>query len=88
MINFRQTIVNRIKSASDEREVEKVIDDSLTRLRIKNVNGHIIQRFISGMGLALHREIACTPPPKILENINLALNLYKKLQKPLSNLYE
>ncbi|MBA4056776.1 MAG: hypothetical protein C0490_18830 [Marivirga sp.] len=88
MIYFRQTIINQIKSASNEKEVEKAINESLQRLRIKDVNGHIIQRFILGMGKALHHETTEKPSAKTLENINIAIDLFKKLHKPLENSYE
>jgi len=83
MIYFRQTIISQIKLASSEREIEQVINDSLHRLKIKNVNGHIIQRFISSMGLALHRERIGRLSAKTLANMSFAIDLFKKLQKPL-----
>ena len=82
MISFRQSIINQIKGASDQAEVARIIEDSLLRLKIKKINGHIIQRFILGMGLALDRETTGIPSTKTLENINVAIHLFKKLHKP------
>ena len=56
MMYFKQTVLNQIKSASSETDLEGVVSSSIQRLKIKNVNGHIIQRFILGMEQALHRE--------------------------------
>lgn len=79
---FRQTILNQIKSAVNETEIKEVVDDSIHRLKIKNVNGHIIQRFIYGMGKDLHRERALQPSQKMLENIDRAMILFRELQRP------
>lgn len=82
MTYYRQTILHQIKSASNEAEVEEVINNSIHRLKIKNVNGHIIQRFILGMGQVLHRERSDQLPAKTLENMGFAIDVFKRLQKP------
>lgn len=51
MIYFRQTIINQIKSASGEGEVNNIVNDSIRRLQIKKLNGHIIERFITSMAM-------------------------------------
>lgn len=79
---FRQTILNQIKSASDEKEVTELINDSIQRLKIKNVNGHIIQRYILCMGLSLDRERTETLSTNALKNMDLAIDIFRKLQKP------
>jgi hypothetical protein len=53
MISFRQIVLAQIKSATDEKEVESVIGISIQKLKIKNVNGHIIQRYVLNMGSTL-----------------------------------
>lgn len=86
MISFRQSVINQIKGASNQAEVARIIEDSLQRLKIKKINGHIIQRFILGMGLSLHRETTGTLSTKTTENVKVAIDLFKKLHKP--SLYE
>jgi hypothetical protein len=82
MICFRQSVINQIKGASNQVEVARIIEDSLQRLKIKKIRGHIIQRFILGMGLSLHRETTGTLSTKTMENMKVAIDLFKKLHKP------
>lgn len=82
MIHFRQTVLNQIKSASNEAELEDVISDSIQRLKIKNVHGHIIQRFVLGMEQALDRERNEELSVKTLKNMDRATDLFRKLLKP------
>ena len=81
MIYFKQTILNQIKAASSEGEVEDVINDSVQRLKVKKVNGHIIQRFIVSMDMTLNRSRAERISAKALQNIDIAIVLFMKLQK-------
>jgi hypothetical protein len=53
MTYFKFTVLNQIKSAVDEEEVERVVERSIQRLRSSNVNGHLIQRFIVAMDKTL-----------------------------------
>jgi len=82
MIYYRQTILNQIKSASNEKEVEEAISQSIQRLKVKNVNSHIIQRFILNMGMTLHRERTEPVSLEALQNMDLAIGLFQKLHKP------
>lgn len=81
MISFRQVVLMQIKSAPDEKEIEAVIGRSIQKLKIKNVNAHIIQRYILNMELSLHRAKAEQVTEKDMHNINLAIDLFKGLQK-------
>ena len=76
MMYFKQTVLNQIKSASSETDLEGVVSSSIQRLKIKNVNGHIIQRFILGMEQALHRERTEQLSIKVLKNMDLAIVLF------------
>jgi hypothetical protein len=82
MMSFRQIIINQIKCASNRAEVARIIEDSVQRLKIKKIHGHIIQRFILGMELSLHRETTGPLSPKTTENLKVALDLFKKLHQP------
>lgn len=82
MIHFKQSVINQIKSASNADEVEDVISDSIQRLKIKNVHGHIIQRYILGMEQALDRERTEQLSTKTLKNMERATDLFRKLLKP------
>lgn len=82
MISFRQKVINQIKGASNQTEVASIIENSIQRLRIKEIHGHVIQRFILGMGLSLNREMTESLSVKTLENMKVAIDLFKKLHKP------
>ena len=82
MMHFRQTVLIQIKSALNETELEDVVSDSIQRLKIKNVHGHIIQRFISGMEQTLDRERTDQLSTKALKNMDRARDLFRKLLKP------
>lgn len=82
MIYFRQTVLHQIRSASSEKEVESVIDHSIQRLQSKNVNGHIIQRFILAMDKALCQAKQEAPSEKAEQNMDIAIDLFKRLQRP------
>lgn len=82
MIYLRQTVIGQIKSAQNEKEIEDVIDRSIQRLKIKNVHGHIIQRFIIGMGSSLDQAKAELVSEKVKQNIDTAISVFRKLQKP------
>lgn len=82
MIYFRQIILNQIKSAASETEIDELVDNSIHLLKVKNVNGHIIQRFISGMSHDLGRELALQLSPEMTKNIDRAIALFRGLQRP------
>ena len=82
MIHFKLTVLNQIKSASNEAELQDVINVSIQRLKINNVHGHLIQRFILGMGQALDRERTEQRSAKALKNIDRASDLFRRLLKP------
>jgi hypothetical protein len=82
MIYYKQTILNKIKSASTDTEIETVINNSIHRLKMKNVHGHIVQRFILGMVQVLHREKTEQLSVKTLQSMDLAIDLFRKLQRP------
>lgn len=81
MMYFRQSTLLQIKAAPDEAELERIIIASIERLKHKNVNEHIIQRFISGMGADLHREKMEELSAKRLSNINMAIDHFRSLQR-------
>ena len=81
MIYFRQTVLNQIKSASNEAELQDIVNDSIQRLKIKNVHGHIIQRFILGMERALDRERTELLSAKAMKNMDHAADLFRRLLK-------
>jgi hypothetical protein len=82
MTHFKQTVLWQIQSASDEKEIQQVVDLSIQRLRSQNVNGHIIQRFILSMGKVLRQAKVQDPSEKTGQNVNIAISLFQKLQRP------
>jgi len=82
MVHFRQSVLSRIKSASNEEEVTGVIKQSIQRLEGRNVHGHIIQRFILAMGKALSQAKIEAVSEKEEHNVDLAIGLFRKLHRP------
>ena len=82
MLHFRQTILSQIKSASDEKEIEMVIDNSIQRLKSRNINGHIIQRFVLAMDRTLDQAKLEGLSEKAMHNMDIAIDLFKKLRRP------
>ena len=82
MMYFRQTVLHQIKSASDEKEVASVVDHSIERLKHKKVNGHLIQRFIVAMDKVLCEARLENASEKTGRNMDIAIALFKKLQRP------
>jgi hypothetical protein len=82
MLYFRQVLFNKIKAASTEKEIETFIDESIQRLKIKNLNGHLIQRFILVMSQTLSQAKLQYASGDQEKNINFALAIFRKLHKP------
>lgn len=81
MISFRLSIINQIKAASSEAEVAKIIEGSLQRLKTKKVHGHLIQRFIERVDLALNRERIEQHSTKTTQNMTSAIDIIRRMQK-------
>ncbi|SHG76936.1 hypothetical protein SAMN04488109_1755 [Chryseolinea serpens] len=82
MLHFRQTVLSQIKSASDEKEIENIIRHSIQRLKSKNINGHIIQRFIQAMDKTLDQARLEDTSEKAEQNMDIAIGMFRKLQRP------
>ena len=82
MIHFRQTILYQIRSASDEKEVESVINHSIQRLKSRSVNGHIIQRFIFAMDKTLYHAKLEALSEQVEQNMDIAIVVFRRLQRP------
>ncbi|HTJ50051.1 MAG TPA: hypothetical protein VL443_11390 [Cyclobacteriaceae bacterium] len=77
--------VEQIKSVLDECNVENVILESIGKMKIKNVNDHVIERFIDGMGLILKRERKQEISIKSLRNIDVALAFFENYKRLRTN---
>lgn len=82
MVYFKQTVLGRIKMAASEEELVGVIHQSIDRLKGSNVHGHIIQRFVVSMSMTLDKARVDATSRKEEQNMNLAIGLFRKLQKP------
>jgi hypothetical protein len=82
MTYFKQTVLWQIQSASDEKEIELAVDLSIERLKSKNVNGHIIQQFILSMDKVLCQAKVQGISEKAGQNMDIAIVLFRKLQRP------
>lgn len=81
-MHFRQTVLGQIKSASDEKEIESAINHSIQRLKSKNLNGHIIQRYILAMDKILYQAKLEDTSEKAEQNMEVAVGMFRKLQRP------
>lgn len=79
MVYFVQITLRRITSASDEEEIKNVVDHSIQRLKSKNVNGHIIQRFVLSMDKILSQAKIEGTSEKAEQNMEIAIGLFRKL---------
>jgi hypothetical protein len=83
MLYFRQVLLNHIKVAANEKEIETVIDESIRRLKTKNMNGHLIQRFILAMGQAISQAKMQDAASGVQgKNMDFALAVFRRLHKP------
>lgn len=80
MLFFRRTVINEIMSSSNEGNVEGLIDSAVQKLKFKNVNGHVIQRFITGMERDLRHERAGDHTINTLRKVDLAIDHLKQLK--------
>ena len=81
MTYFKYSVLNQIKSAVDEKEVESVVQLSLLRLKSRNVNGHLIQRFIVAMDKTLGEAKLEEPSEKVLQNMDTAIRFFRELHR-------
>ena len=82
MLYFRQVLLNHIKVAANEKEIEIVIDESIRRLKTKNMNGHLIQRFILAMSQAINQAKTQDASGVQEKNMDFALAIFRRLHKP------
>ena len=82
MTYFKYSVLSLIKSAADEKEVESVVQLSILRLKSRNVNGHLIQRFIVAMDNALGEAKLEEPSEKLWQNMDTAIRLFRNLHRP------
>jgi hypothetical protein len=81
MTYFKYSVLNQIKSAVDEKEVESVVQLSLLRLKSRNVNGHLIQRFMVAMDKALGEAKLDDPSEEVSQNLDTAICLFRNLHR-------
>lgn len=81
MTYFKYSVLSQIKSAADEKAVEGVVELSISRLKSRNVNGHLIQRFIAAMDKTLDDAKLEEPSEKVLQNMDTAIRLFRNLQR-------
>jgi hypothetical protein len=79
MTYFKHSVLSKIKSPVDEREVESFIQLSVQRLKYRNVNGHLIQRFNVAMDKTLREAKPEEPSEKVWQNLDTAIRLFGNL---------
>ena len=81
MTYFKYSVLSHIKSAVDEKEVESVVELSILRLKSRNVNGHLIQRFIVAMDKTLDEAKLEEPSQRVQQNVDTAIRLFRRLHQ-------
>lgn len=79
MTYFKHSVLSQIKSPVDEREVESFVQLSVQRLKSRNVNGHLIQRFNVAMDKTLREAKPEEPSEKVWQNLDTAIRLFRNL---------
>jgi hypothetical protein len=81
MTNFRQQTLGQIKSATNDKEVESVIHNSLEILQTKKINGHIIKSYMTGMTISLLtiRNEGSSSGTK--HNVAKAIEIFRKINR-------
>jgi len=75
MTYFKYSVLSQIKSAVNEKEIENVVNLSIQRLKARNINGHLIQRFRCSLDEARLEE----PSERVLQNVDTAIRLFRIL---------
>lgn len=81
MENFCKVVIKQIKSAKDERELILVINNSMRSIRQDRLfYDEAEAAYILNMIISL-RANPLDLPKEMLHNINLAVNIFRQLQK-------
>jgi hypothetical protein len=81
MTYFKFTVLNQIKSAVDEKDVERVDARSIKRLMSSNVNGHLIQRFMVDMDKTQDEAKLEETSERVLQNVDTAIRFFRELHR-------
>ena len=81
MTYFKYSVLSQIKSAVDEKEVEGVVEGSIRRLQSRDVNGHLIQRFIVAMDKTLDETRLEELSESVQQNVDTAIRLFRKFHR-------
>ena len=83
MVDFSYEIINQIKEANDDSHVKILIENSIQKLPLKNINGFSAKRrFMMNMILALaYVKRAEGLSTKALKNVGDAIELLERLRK-------
>jgi hypothetical protein len=81
MTYFKYIVLSQIKSAADEKEVKSVVELSILRLKSRNINGHVIQRFIVAMDKILDAAKRAETSENVLQNVDTAIQLFRNLHR-------
>ena len=79
MVYISETIINQVKNAKSEEEVRVVIDKCISGLKIKQENGRIDKKYTRNILVALKYYKTKESSPGTLSNINVAIEVIKKL---------
>ena len=82
MVDFSYEIINQIKIACDDQQVQKIIDVSLHQLHRKKINSfRAKRRYLMNMVMALKYTKAEGLPQKEMKNVIVAIEIFENLRK-------
>lgn len=79
MVYISETIVSRVKEARSAEEVRTIIDNAIPRLKIRSDSARIDKKYTRNILMALKHYKKLELEPRALDNINVALEVFKKL---------
>lgn len=79
MVYISETIINQVKGAKSEEEIRAIIDKCISGLKIKHENGRIDKKYTRNILVTLKYYKAKESEPGTLSNINVAIEIAKKM---------
>jgi hypothetical protein len=84
-MSIKQLTIDQIRIAVTEKEIETVIENTLEKVKRKNVNGHIVRNYMSTMTTLLLNLKREPLDYTVKDNVNKAIEIYRKLNRSITS---
>jgi hypothetical protein len=81
MVYISETIINRVKEAGSAQEVRRIIENAIPGLKIRPESGQIDKKYTRNILMALKHHKKQELEPRALDNINVAVDVFRKLHE-------